>query len=365
VRPKPWTLAAAVALVAAAAGGVVAITGGKAPTSAAQESPTNTATVETGRLSAMVSLDGTLTHRAGVDGSPYVAINRARGTYTTLPEIADRVDCGGVLYRVDENPVLLLCGTVPAYRDLRRGDVGQDVRQLNRNLHKLGYDADAGVNIDPGDDVFTVNTEQALEVLQHDKGCVVTGALDIDDAVFLPEPVRVAQVTGELGEPARPGGHVAQATSDTLEVQVSLDPSQRGEVKERDRALITLPDNTSATGTVDRIGRAALVPAGQNSNAGDAIIPVYIRLDHPARVRGLDQAPVRVDVTTEGVQRALSVPVTALVGRSGGGVAVEVVRAGGRRELVGVKVGLFDTTAGRVQVDGDVHPGDAVVVPTT
>jgi len=34
--------------------------------------------------------------------------------------------------------VLLLCGTVPAYRDLHRGDVGQDVRQLNRNLHKLG-----------------------------------------------------------------------------------------------------------------------------------------------------------------------------------------------------------------------------------
>ena len=50
-----------------------------------------------------------------------------------------------------------------------------------------------------------------------------------------------------------------------------------------------------------------------------------------------------MDITTKGVESALSVPVTALVGKSGGGFAVEVVRAGGRRELVAVKLGLFDT----------------------
>ena len=64
------------------------------------------------------------------------------------------------------------------------------------------------------------------------------------------------------------------------------------------------------------------------------------------------------------VESALSVPVTALVGKSGGGFAVEVVRAGGRRELVAVKLGLFDTAGGRVQVEGDLHEGDQVVVPS-
>jgi hypothetical protein len=64
------------------------------------------------------------------------------------------------------------------------------------------------------------------------------------------------------------------------------------------------------------------------------------------------------------VERALSVPVTALVGKSGDGFAVEVVRAGGRRELVAVRPGLFDTTGGRVEVEGDVREGDAVVVPS-
>ena len=57
-----------------------------------------------------------------------------------------------------------------------------------------------------------------------------------------------------------------------------------------------------------------------------------------------------MDITTKGVDNALSVPVTALVGKSGGGFAVEVVRTGGRRELVAVKLGLFDTGGGRVQV---------------
>ena len=65
-----------------------------------------------------------------------------------------------------------------------------------------------------------------------------------------------------------------------------------------------------------------------------------------------------MDITTKGVDNALSVPVTALVGRSGGGFAVEVVRAGGRRELVAVELGLFDTGGGRVQVEGDLREGD-------
>jgi hypothetical protein len=71
-----------------------------------------------------------------------------------------------------------------------------------------------------------------------------------------------------------------------------------------------------------------------------------------------------VEIATEGVESALSVPVTALVGTSGGGFAVEVVRTGGRRGLVAVRPGLFDAAAGRVEVEGDLREGDAVVVPS-
>jgi peptidoglycan hydrolase-like protein with peptidoglycan-binding domain len=285
-------------------------------------------------------------------------INQASGTFTALPDGGDEVGCGDVLYRVDDRPVLVLCGAVPAYRDLRRGDAGNDVRQLNANLRALGYDAD------PDDDDFTAKTQRALREFQHDKGCAVTGEFDIDEAVVLPDPVRIAAVTGQLGGPAQPGAPVAQATTDTIEVQVGLEASQQGEVEVGDRAQITLPGNTSVTGKVDRVGRVAQVPAGPNADAGHATIPAYLTLDDPGKARGLDSAPVQVDITTAGVESVLSVPVIALVGKAGGGFAVEVVRDGGRRELAAVEVGLFDSAAGRVQVEGDIHEGDHVVVPS-
>jgi hypothetical protein len=172
-------------------------------------------------------------------------------------------------------------------------------------------------------------------------------------------------VTGELGGTAQPGAHVLDATSGTLEVQLALDPSQQDEVKTGDRAQITLPGNTAVTGRVDRLARVAQVPAGQDNNAGGATIPAFISLDHPEQARGLDKAPVQVNITTKGVESALNVPVTAIVGRSGGGFAVEVVRADGRRELVAVKLGRFDTAGGRVQVEGDLRVGDRVVVPSS
>jgi Putative peptidoglycan binding domain len=351
VKRKTWVPAGAAVLVAVTVAGVtVAMSGATPATPAAQEPPATTAKVQQGELSSMVSLDGTLTHRARSDGSPYSVINRAGGTYTKLPDEGDKVDCGDVLYRVDDDPVLLLCGTVPAYRNLGIGDKGKDVGQLNRNLRTFGNE-------------FTWKTEEALEKLQRDKGLDETGKLDRADAVFLPGSVRIAKVTGEPGGSALPGAQVAQATSDTLQVQADLDASQQVEVKKGDRARITLPGNTSVKGKVDRLGKVART-AGNDDDAGAATIPAYISLDEPRKARGLDRAPVQVDITTKGVESALSVPVTAIVGRSGGGFAVEVVRAGARRELVAVKLGLFDTADGRVQVEGDLREGDSVVVPS-
>ena len=363
---KGWVLAGAVVLVSVTATvGVVVRSGDDHTTLAAQSAPASTATVDRGTLSAMVSLNGTLAYRARSDGSPYSVINQARGTYTDLPDAGVNVHCGDVLYRVDDLPVLLLCGTVPAYRDLHQGDVGNDVRQLNQNLHSLG-----DVGVDPDANQFTGKTQQALEALQHDKGLAVTGQLRIGDVVFLPDSVRIAKVSGELGGSAQPGTPVLNATSDTLEVHVDLEPSQQSEVPVGAYARITLPGNQSVTGKVDRLGRVAQSPAGQNNNAGqnnpgDATIPAYISLDDPKKVGGLDQAPVRVEITTNGVEDVLSVPVTAIVGKSGGGFAVEVVRDDGRHELVAVEVGLFDTTAGRVEVTGDLREGDHVVVPSS
>jgi hypothetical protein len=133
---------------------------------------------------------------------------------------------------------------------------------------KLDFALERGISAI--DNVFTWKTETALEVFQHDKGFDETGELDIDDAVFLPESVRIAKVTGELGGSARPGAQVAQATSDTLEVQVDLEASQQGEVKKGDRAQNTLPGNKSVKGKVDRLGKVAHVPCRRRHETGPA-----------------------------------------------------------------------------------------------
>ena len=325
--------------------------GGTKASPAAQE-PASTATVEQGPLSAVVSLNGTLSYRARSDGSPYSVINQARGTYTALPEVGAKIGCGGVLYRVNDTPVLLLCGTMPAYRGVHQGDAGRDIRQLNRNLHLAGQ-------------AFTGRTRAALERLQRRKGLDATGKLELGDAVFLPRPVRIGKVAGELGGAARPGAQIAQATADALHVRVDLDASQQGEVKKGDRAQVTLPGNTSVKGKVARLGRVAQAPQGKDAEPAAATVSAFISLDDPGAARGLESAPVQVDVMTKGVESALSVPVTALVGKAGGGLAVEVVRAGGHRELVAVRAGLFDDAHGRVEVEGALRQGEHVVVPSS
>ena len=340
----------AAALPAAVAGGV-ALTGGRQPAASAQGARPNTASVQEGKLSAVVSQDGTLSYRARPDGSPFSAINHARGTYTALPQPAETARCGHVLYRVDDKPVVLLCGTVPAFRALHPGDTGRDVRQLNRDLRVRG-----------GGATFTAATQTALEALQRHIGARVTGSLALGDAIFLPGPLRIARVMGQLGGWARPATPVLEATSGTLQVQVNVDPSEQGQIRRGQRARVTLPGNTTVTGRVVGFGRIAQGPAG--GAAAAATIPTFVALDDPGKARGLDKAPVGVDIITTGVARALSVPVTALVGRAGGGFAVEVPAAGAGRRLVAVRVGLFDDAQGRVQVEGALRAGDRVVVPS-
>ncbi|MCZ4497452.1 MAG: hypothetical protein JWQ74_5 [Marmoricola sp.] len=332
--------------------------------SSAEDAAPSTGTVERGPLAAALSLHGTVSFRARPDGSPYAAVNRSSGTYTHLPDPGDRISCGGELYRVDDQPVLLLCGTFPAYRDMQPGDSGQDVRQLNQNLHAMGLDAQAGVTVDPAGTTFTSSTRRALGLLQRNAGSAATGRLALGAAVVLPEAVRVTKVAVELGAVAQPGGPVLTATSDVPVVRVALDPSQQGDLAANDPVRITLPDNTSVTGKVIALGEVTQAAAGQDGAPGPSTVPAYLSLDDPGRARSFEDAAVTVTVTTAGVRDALSVPVTALVGKAGGGFAVEVVRADGRRDLVEVTLGLVDDTAGRVQVEGDLTAGDHVLVPS-
>jgi hypothetical protein len=316
--------------------------------------PTSIATVTEGSLASQLSADGTLEYTTS-GGSDYSLVNQASGTFSKLPAVGDVFSRGQVIYRVSNDPVILLYGNTPVYRSLSEGDTGPDVRELNHNLVALGYATRSEVDWDWS--YFSYETAYALERLQYHLGEDQSGELVEGQAVFLPGQIRITTVSATLGTTAGPGAAVMQATSTSRQVVVNLDASEQTEVKVGDQVQITLPDGSSTPGVVSSIGTVA---SGTGSNS---TLPVSITLKRPKAAGALDQAPVTVEITIAKVKNALIVPVDALLALSGGGYAVETVTANGVHKLVAVSLGMFDDAAGTVQVTGDVSAGERIVVP--
>jgi hypothetical protein len=315
--------------------------------------PTSVATVTEGSLASQLSADGTLEYTTS-GGSDYSLVNQASGTFSKLPAVGDVFSRGNVIYRVSNEPVILLYGNTPVYRSLSEGDKGPDVRELNRNLVALGYATRSDVDWDWS--YFSYETEYALERLQYHLGEDETGYLAEGQAVFLPGQIRIATVGATLGTSAGPGAAVMQATSTSRQIVVNLSASEQSEVKVGDQVQITLPAGNATPGVVSGIGTVA-------SGGSNPTLPVSITLKHPRAAGTLDQAPVTVEITIAKVKNALIVPVDALLALSGGGYAVETVTANGVHKLVAVSLGTFDDAAGTVQVTGDVSAGERIVVP--
>jgi hypothetical protein len=83
---------------------------------------------------------------------------------------------------------------------------------------------------------------------QKHLGVDQTGTLAVDQAVFLPAPVRVTSVTAQAVSTAAPGSPVFQGTATTRQVTVALDAAEQAYVKAGDRVTITLPDNQTTPG---------------------------------------------------------------------------------------------------------------------
>jgi hypothetical protein len=375
-------LAGAVILVATVTG-LAVISDERQAGPSPQGAPANTAKVQQGELSAVVSEQGTLTYRAQSDGSPYLVINQANGIYTQLPVPGQVISEGQDLYQVNARPVVLLYGATPAYRTLAAGAVGADVTELNADLVALGYATAA--QLSPVSAAFGSATTTALEKLQASLGTTPNGTLSLGDAVFEPTAVRVTTLSAELGSSTQTSQTVMEATSTTRIVQVALSASQQTDMALGDTVTIALPNNKTTPGVVSSVGAVATCPSTSGPGSGSSstapgtdscssgssgsttpTITVDVTPSDPAATGIWDQAPVQVGITTASVPSALAVPVTALLAQSDGGYVVEVVGALGANRLVPVSLGLFDDADGLVQVSGaGLAAGQNVVVPAT
>jgi peptidoglycan hydrolase-like protein with peptidoglycan-binding domain len=361
-RLRTRTVALAAAVVIAAAGALAAVVAvlGSGEADAGAE-PTATASVARRDLVQRSTVSGTLGYADARDVANY-----RQGMVTSLPQEGSVVGRGGVLYRVDAEPVVLFFGSQPAWRPLAEGvSDGHDVRQLEQNLRAIGYDDGHEMTID---EEFDASTAAAVERWQEDVGLEETGRVELGDIVFLPSARRIGSLAGSLGGRAQPGQPVMATFSTARLVTAEIDASEQEDIAVGDKVVIDLLNGTTTTGTISEVGKVAAVSGDEASEEQPAsgsttsTITFEVQPDKPAATGRLDQAPVEVGVTSERAQNVLSVPVSALLALRGGGFGVEVVRDG-TTSVVPVTPGLY-SEGGYVEIKGaGVKAGDRVVVP--
>ncbi|HEY7264321.1 MAG TPA: peptidoglycan-binding domain-containing protein [Trebonia sp.] len=356
-RKRPLALVGTGLALAAAAGFAVRAAWPPAahPGAATQNVPVPVATVIRTDVTSRQAEAGSL----GYAGSFSVADELTAGIITWLPAAGSVVRRDQVLFQLAGQPVVLLYGPVPAWRDFTPGMTqGPDVRELQRNLAALGCDPG------PADGRYGWSTQVAVERWQQAHRLTVTGTIPLGQVAFLPGPLRVTAAAEPLGNPAAPGAAVLSGTSDTPVVTVSLTVGGPA-VRPGDQVLVTMPDGTTTVpGVVSSVGRVATQSgaagsggsgaAGQGSggtgSASSAIIPVTVRISMSQLPPGLDQAPVQVSIIQQRDRGVLAVPVTALLAEPGGGYAVRV--SGPAHQLIPVTTGVFDGSTGLVEVAG-------------
>jgi hypothetical protein len=149
------------------------------------------ATVQRRNLVENDTESGTLSY-----ADPQTVYNRLSGTITWLPPVGRVIQPGQPLFKVDQQPVLLMSGKTPAYRDLSPADsAGPDVLELNANLISLGYNPDGIVD----NDTWQAATTAGVDALQAAYGETETGTLSLGQVVFLPGPQLVDTLDGTVG----------------------------------------------------------------------------------------------------------------------------------------------------------------------
>jgi peptidoglycan hydrolase-like protein with peptidoglycan-binding domain len=328
----------AASLAAAAVAGAVAavaVRGGQTASAAPAPPRVATATVVRTNLVTTALTGGTLGY-----ATARPVLNLVTGIYTWLPRPGALVRAGGVLYRVDDSPVTLMAGAVPAWRPFGIGMTdGPDVRQLQAGLI-AGHFAGGLFTTPTGH--YDLATADAVERWQVARGLTVTGWIPLGQVVFLPTAVLVGAMNVAAGEAAAAGQRPYQVTTGqrtvTVPVNPTLPPAFAGE-----RVSIVLPSQATVPGTISATGSAQLTVTPRGATGAGVNVQVQVSL------------------AVQSARDVLAVPVSALLALSGGGYGLEVVGASGVHRLVAVTAGLF--ASGQVQVSGaGIVAGTKVVV---
>ncbi len=310
-------VAALIIVVAVVAtSGVSGSSAGAAATSPGSSKGTGSGTVTRRDLIATDTESGTLGF-----GDPRTVYNRLSGTITSLPAAGTIVRAGGTLFTVDNAPVVLMNGTVPAYRALSDGvSPGPDVKELEQNLRALGFDPSHAMTID---DTFDSATTAAVDRWQASLGQTQTGTVALGSVVFLPGPRRVSSLTASLGST---GGSSAGSSSGAASAATtaSTKPAAHAEFVDLVTSSTSTTTTTSTTSPLAGRGR----PSGQGTSMATLQALVALLKAETAELRA-ELSAARSSRTGAARSGSASPSSGAVAGRSAGSGAVGSSPSGG------------------------------------
>lgn len=309
--------------------------------------PAATADIAKTTLVDRESHDGTLGH-----GDTITISARGSGTVTGLPPQGSTVKRGAALYRIDNKPVILLYGTLPAYRTLSSGTTGSDVKLFEQNLWALGY---RGFTVDR---TYSASTASAVRKWQKAAGITRTGTVETNQIVYAAGEVRVDSWSTEVGALVGGGTELEKITGIVPLATVSLEMSSARLAKQNAGVKVTLPDGKIVDGKISKL--ETVLSKGEDGEADTTKISVVISFTKAVTSSGT--AAVSVAFTAGQRPNVLAVPVAALVALAEGGYGVQVVD-GTTTRIVAVQTGLF--ADGQVEIKGNgLQAGNKVVMPS-
>ncbi len=258
---------------------------------------------------------------------------------------------------IGADPVFVLDGPLPLYRDLTLGDTGDDVLAFQKSLNAAGYAADMSGTV-------TEDTLDAVTRLHraHLTGVPSDGLTTIARSHYaiLPAGARTVVTAAAVGQTINEGTPIVSVETREPYVESSVELAQANKLKVGDR--VTLRTSTgSVEGTISAIGEL------QSDAARGAAKPVRFRADDPSKLTPGQSASVtsRGDTTT-----TLAVPTVAvrqdaqgtyvLVEKNGSSTASPV--AGQKPESERIDVEVLRTASGYAAVAGNLSKGQKVLL---
>lgn len=286
-----------------------------------------------------------------VESEPVVS--RVAGTVTWMANAGATLQRGERIATVNDIPVFLMYGAIPAYRALAEGVTGPDVRQLEENLHAMGY---RGFDVNEN---FKKGTARAVKRWQDKHDLPETGVVSLGLIHFSAGPAMVGKVEIRAGAVAKPDDTIAQLSGTQQLARVDVPVAKLPAIRSSRRVSVSMPGGARVPGTIVKVSTVVDEPA--EGEDGGPTVAVDVKLDEQASTE-IAETPVDVRFERERRENVLTVPVNALLASPTG--AYSVVVAGKSRKRIAVKTGMFSD--GRVEISGSgIREGMKVEVPAT